>query len=132
MPTALFKRRTDMREIFEILDKDIIDAMKENLAKPDKSIFEHTEDLLDELDILLKLGYIKKGRIFDLVQDAIVYHDIGKINREFQKRIKNKNARFNKEAEVVHNILSLYFVDKDKFESLDDYIIVAHCVFNHH
>ena len=121
-----------MRDVFNILDKDIIDSMKENLAKPDKSIFKHTEDLLDELDILLKLGYIKKGRIFNLVQDAIIYHDIGKINREFQKRIRNKKGRFNEEAEVVHNILSLYFVDKDKFESLDDYIIVAHAVFNHH
>lgn len=121
-----------MKEIFKLLDKDIIELMKKSLAKPDKTVFEHTNDLLDELDIMLKLGYIKEGRIFELVQKSIIYHDIGKINREFQKRIRKKNGKFNEEVEVVHNILSLYFIDKDKFETLDDYIRVAHAVFNHH
>lgn len=121
-----------MKDIFNLLDTDIIEIMKKSLAKPDKTVFEHTNDLLDELDILLKLGYIKEGRIFKLVQMSIIYHDIGKINREFQKRIKKKNARFNEDVEIVHNILSLYFIDKDKFETIDDYIRVAHAVFNHH
>lgn len=121
-----------MKDILKLLDKEIIDLMKERLAKPDKTIFEHTEDLLDELDILFKLGYIKKNRIFHLVQMSIIYHDIGKINREFQKRIRKKNARFNEDLEVVHNVLSLFFINKDKFETLDDYIRVAHAVFNHH
>ena len=121
-----------MKDIFNLLDTDIIEIMKKSLAKPDKTVFEHTNDLLDELDILLKFGYIQEGRIFELVQSSIIYHDIGKINREFQKRIKKKNARFNEEVEVVHNILSLYFINKDKFETIDDYIRVAHAVFNHH
>ena len=121
-----------MKDIFKILDQDIIDSMKEKLAKPDKTVFEHTEDLLNQLDVLLKLGYIKKDRVFDLVQKAIIYHDIGKINPEFQKRIRKKNGRFNEEVEVVHNILSLYFINKDRFKTVDDYIKVAHAVFNHH
>lgn len=122
-----------MKEIYsDLLDKDIIELMNKNLAKPDKTILEHTNDLLNELNILLKLGYIEEDRIFKLVQKSIIYHDIGKINREFQKRINKKNGKFNEEVEVVHNILSLYFIDKDKFETLDDYIRVAHAVFNHH
>lgn len=118
-------------EIFKILDDSIIDLIKVRLAKPDKTIMEHTEDLLNELDILLKLNYIKEGRIYDLVKKAIVYHDLGKLNREFQDRIK-KGYRFDKYKEVAHNILTLYFIDKDKFDSMDDYIRVAHADFNHH
>lgn len=121
-----------MYEVFNILDEDTLSNTKVALAKPDKTIFEHTTELLEALDTILSLGYISKGRLYDLVQKAILYHDIGKVNNEFQNRIIKKNGRFNKEIEVVHNVLSLYFIDKDCFDNLDDYIKVAHAVCNHH
>ncbi|MDU5263400.1 MAG: CRISPR-associated endonuclease Cas3'', partial [Clostridium celatum] len=66
------------------------------------------------------------------VEKACIYHDLGKLNKEFQKRVNGKNVKFNEDEEVVHNILSLYFIDNNSFESQEDYLRVAHSVLNHH
>lgn len=121
-----------MNEILNILDEGTLNLMKIKKAKPNKTILEHTEDLLKELEILLNLRYIQNNRIYDLVSKAIVYHDLGKLNEEFQKRVSKKSVKFDEEKEVVHNILSLFFIDKDNFTDNEDYIRVAHSVFNHH
>jgi len=100
-------------------------------AKPDKTIREHTDELLKNLDILQNLNYIKNQHIYELTQIACEYHDYGKANREFQKRIEN-NTKFNENIEIAHNVLSLYFIDKNKFENIEDYYKVAFAVLNHH
>ncbi len=100
-------------------------------AKPDKSIKEHTDELLQALNILGELGYIKNDRIYKLLMLACEYHDYGKANREFQRRIKT-HGKFNEEIEVAHNVLSLYFIDRSKFDSLEDYCKVSFAVLNHH
>ena len=79
---------------FDLLDESIVSNIREKKAKPNKSIIEHTNDLLDVLEILWNLGYIKEERIYELIQKACIYHDIGKINKEFQKRVKNKGIKF--------------------------------------
>lgn len=100
-------------------------------AKPNKTIREHTDDLLQNLDILQNLNYIKKQHVYELIKIACEYHDYGKANREFQKRIEN-NSKFNEEIEIAHNVLSLYFIDKNAFEDKKDYYKVAFAVLNHH
>lgn len=121
--------------INEILENDIIREIENKLAKPDKTIKEHTMDLIEELNKLKKLGYISDDNLFLLVEKACIYHDIGKINKEFQKRIersKDKKVKFNDEKEVAHNILSIYFIDDKKFSDINDYLKVLHSVLNHH
>lgn len=100
-------------------------------AKPDKTIREHTDDLLKNLEYLTQLGYIKEERIYNLIKIACEYHDYGKANREFQHRIKNQ-TQFNTEKEIAHNVLSLYFIDQDKFEDERDYYRVCFAVLYHH
>lgn len=117
---------------YNLLDESIISSIREKNAKPNKTIIEHTDDLLDVLELLWNLGYIKEKRIYELTQKACVYHDIGKINKEFQKRVKNKSIRFDENKEVAHNILSLYFIDDGKFNNKEDYLIVSNAVVNHH
>lgn len=117
---------------FDLLDESIVSNIKEKNAKPNKSIIEHTNDLLDVLDLLWNLGYIKEERIYNLIQKACVYHDVGKINKEFQKRVKNKGIKFDENKEVAHNVLSLYFIDESKFNNKEDYLIVSNAVVNHH
>lgn len=117
---------------FDLLDESIVSNIKEKNAKPNKSIIEHTNDLLDVLELLWKLGYIKEERIYELIQKACIYHDIGKINKEFQKRVKNKGIKFDENKEVAHNVLSLYFIDESKFNNKEDYLIVSNAVVNHH
>ena len=121
-----------MDERFKVVDNDTLKLIKEKLAKPDKTIKEHTDELLKDLDLLLELGYIKKDKIYDLVEKACIYHDLGKLNEEFQKRVKGKGIKFKADKEVVHNILSLYFINSSDFESKEDYLKVAHVVLNHH
>ena len=117
---------------FDLLDESIVSNIREKKAKPNKSIIEHTNDLLDVLEILWNLGYIKEERIYELIQKACIYHDIGKINKELQKRVKNKGIKFDENKEVAHNVLSLYFIDESKFNNKEDYLIVSNAVVNHH
>ena len=117
---------------FDLLDESIVSNIREKKAKPNKSIIEHTNDLLDVLELLWNLGYIKEERIYELIQKACIYHDIGKINKEFQKRVKNKGIKFDENKEVAHNVLSLYFIDESKFNNKEDYLIVSNAVVNHH
>ena len=108
-----------MKDIFKILDNETLKLIKNRSAKEDKTIYEHTEDLLNELNILNEYGYIEDKRIYELVEKAIIYHDLGKLNVEFQKRLK-KGGRFKEDIEVSHNILSLYFIAPNSFETKDD------------
>lgn len=103
------------------------------LAKPDKTIGEHVEDLLYRANILRNLGYIKDAHIYNLLIKACKWHDVGKANEEFQKRILNPKLHFNETKEIAHNILSVYYLDKNEFEeNTDDYFIVACCILFHH
>ncbi|WP_195244394.1 CRISPR-associated helicase Cas3' [Clostridium celatum] len=121
-----------MEEKLKIIDSDTLELIEKRFAKPNKTIKEHTEDLLKSLEVLLELGYIKKDKVYDLVEKACIYHDLGKVNDEFQKRVKSRSVKFKEDKEVVHNILSLYFIDNKAFESEQDYLKVAHSVLNHH
>ena len=52
----------------------------EKLAKPDKTIKQHTDELLVQLDLLKDYGYIKDNHIYMLAKEACINHDIGKVN----------------------------------------------------
>lgn len=120
------------REIYiELLSESITSLIKDKKAKPYKTIIEHTDDLLDELNLLWNLNYIDKN-IYELTKKACIYHDIGKINDEFQQRVRNNNLKFNEHKEIAHNVLSLYFIDENKFENREDYLRVCNAVINHH
>lgn len=103
------------------------------LAKPAKTIGEHVEDLLYRANILRKLGYIKDIHIYNLLIKACEWHDVGKANKEFLKRVLNPKLHFDETKEIAHNILSVYYLDKNEFEEdTDDYFIVACCILFHH
>lgn len=110
---------------------DIKNYMAKN--NPEKTLEEHTNDLLSSLEIMNDLGYIRDKDIYNLAKKACYYHDFGKVNDEFQKRVKSeKKLKFNKEKEVFHNILSLYFINSEDFEDEEDYYRICHAVLNHH
>lgn len=100
-------------------------------AKPDKTIREHTDDLMSRAESLYNMKYIREDKLYGLLKQACEYHDYGKSNKEFQKRILNK-TKFNPETEIAHNVLSLFFIDRVEFESIEDYYIVANAVLEHH
>ena len=56
---------------FDLLDESIVSNIKEKNAKPNKSIIDHTNDLLDVSELLWNLGYIKEERIHKLIQKLV-------------------------------------------------------------
>ncbi len=102
------------------------------LAKPNKTIREHTDDLKKNAKELLIYGYIDE-KMYNLLEIACEYHDYGKANEEFQKRVtSNKKLKFNNEKEIAHNILSIYSINPEIFSNRDDYLRVCYAVGNHH
>lgn len=104
---------------------------KDYLAKPDETLYEHTRYLLLELE---KLDKLHKLPYKNLIELACLYHDIGKINPLFSKRMIN-NEKFNENKEIGHNILSFflfYFMVRSPELSEEDLIIVSYAILNHH
>lgn len=111
---------------------NIPEFYKKYLAKPDESLYEHTKNLLVQLDKLY--SYYAKLPYFDLVANACLYHDIGKMNPIFSDRMK-KGKQFDESKEIGHNILSFYLfcyhIDRPEFD-FEDFNAVAYAVLNHH
>ncbi len=102
------------------------------LAKPNKSIRQHTDELLDSAKVLKELNYIDEKK-YEILKLSCEYHDYGKINDEFQKRVSSKRRIiFNNKKEVAHNVLSIFMINKEKFETKDDYSKVCYAILNHH
>ena len=107
---------------------DFKKILNKSLAKPDQTIREHTDALKSQASLLKQLEYISSDVLYHDLLSACEYHDYGKANSEFQKRIKN-HKRFDPSKEVPHNVLSMYYVDKN---SCNDYVSVCFAVLYHH
>ena len=104
--------------------------MKEFRAKPNESLWEHTEKLIKNARKLLEFGYITEDVLAKLIM-ACRYHDIGKMNKEFQERIRT-GSKFDAGKEVGHNLLSGFLVDVEGVLSNEDYEKIVYVVLNHH
>ena len=120
------------------------ELLKKYKAKPNRNIFEHNLDLKKQKKILINLGYLNDKKKILLLNSAIDYHDVGKINFKFQKRIEenikkmngekydSKYLKFDKENEIEHNIISAFLINSEDFNSEDDYLSVLYSVIFHH
>lgn len=109
-------------------------------SSPEKqTIKEHTEILLEELARLKKMyPYINVK--WDLLEDACIYHDFGKINTKFQNKIMQKidenmellNDLFPRIQEIPHGYLSCAFIPLDRISNIEDRKILLQAVFYHH
>ena len=100
-------------------------------AKDNKTIREHTDDALKNLDVLQNFNYIKNQHVYDLTKISLEYHDYGKVNLPFQKRMNN-HTKFDETIEIAHNVLSLYFINENDFDNSEDYYKVGFAVLYHH
>lgn len=119
------------------MNEDIKKSINNCLAKtnPIKTIFEHSNDFNKNVTILYELGYISKI-IYERLCKYGLYHDIGKCNDKMQYRLQtnsnNKKVKFDETIEVPHNILSFEMLDKNDFETDEDYYKALYIVLNHH
>lgn len=105
---------------------------EEYLAKPEESLYEHTRELLERLDDL-PVDLNEQDR--KIMRLACIYHDIGKKNPLFQKRVSAaKRVYFDEEQEVGHNILSFLYLLTELESDLnkEDKYLLYHIVLNHH
>ncbi len=100
----------------------------QQLAKPNETIQQHTDKLKTQAEILKALHYLKDEQLYQDLLTACEYHDYGKANSAFQKRIQ-KHTRFNSHLEIPHNVLSVFFVDENECM---DYTAVCFAVLYHH
>lgn len=101
---------------------------KDALAKSDETIQEHTEKLIKAAELLNSLNYIKSDKLFEDLIVACKNHDMGKLNSQFQMRIRKK-SKFYRDAEVPHAILSIFYVNE---EDSNDFTDVLFAVMYHH
>ncbi|WP_461818933.1 CRISPR-associated helicase Cas3' [Blautia stercoris] len=107
-------------------------AIQDFLAKSDKTIREHSDDLKKRVYYLKEIGYIKGERLFYLLLECCKHHDDGKANFSFQRRVSSKRwIPFDPEKEIPHNVLSVYYLDKTQYEEMD-YLKIASAILYHH
>lgn len=114
--------------------------LQKYLAKPEETIKEHVDKMLEELDRMWKYGYIQDKELYELIRIACIHHDDGKVNPEMQKRLeaarKGKKYRFNPDREIPHNVLSGFFLDRREFDYFTDpdtaYYRVLFAIMYHH
>lgn len=109
---------------------DFAKKLNQLLAKsePRETIREHTDNLLKQAELLKNSGYVSSSELYHDLLIACEYHDYGKANKKFQRRIV-KRYKFNEKEELPHNVLSVYFIDK---EQCNDFTNVGSAVLYHH
>lgn len=105
---------------------------KDFYAKPTETLFEHTENLLFCLEQLK--DYLPTD-IYHIVLQCCLYHDIGKLNPHFQKRVcATPKVKMDTNKEIGHNILS-YCIAKDRLKDVLDkqeLRVALYAILNHH
>lgn len=94
------------------------------LAKPSESIEEHTQDLLDNLNTMISLGYVMDSAEISKIKEAILCHDLGKCNAVFQNRLQY-GGKYDENKEIPHNVLSFFMMDSQDYQ-------INYAVLNHH
>lgn len=105
------------------------------LAKSDgETIVEHTKELLKEYD-MLKKEYptaLTETR-WDLLRIACQYHDLGKINTKFQKKLERHISKVDRE--VPHGLLSISLLPTKELKSKygkEQVSALAYAIAYHH
>ena len=99
-------------------------------SRPEETLEEHTNRLLENVKILKKL-YPNFNINWDLLFLACLYHDLGKLNRDFQNKIRGKKI----ENEIPHAYLSVGLLPRK--EIVENYgkdgmkILVNSIAFHH-
>ncbi|MDO4323469.1 MAG: CRISPR-associated helicase Cas3' [Lachnospiraceae bacterium] len=105
--------------------------IRDYLAKPDRTIGQHSDELLEQAGILWRLGYIKDEHMYYLLQEACLHHDDGKANPQFARRVLDKRIKFDPDKEIAHNILSVFYLNPDDYSD-EDYVRIACAILYHH
>ena len=107
--------------------------MREYLAKPEETVEQHTNKLLQFFEnFMLLYGNYFIDAEKEQIYFCCKFHDKGKMNPHFQQKIREKKWKL--EGEFPHGVLSCAFLDrkqlKEKFGR--DFKILYQAIYNHH
>jgi len=111
----------------------IINKFRANefLAKSNgETLEEHIKDLLCQLSIFIeRYNDVLSEEEINILKFSILFHDLGKINNLFQKKLKDHKT----DDIIPHNFLSPLFLKlvKDKFSD-DELQLLTYAIINHH
>lgn len=105
-------------------------------SNPPQTIREHTDKLLEMLHWLKdRYGHrmsLMDERMWELLEIAVQYHDVGKADSAFQAKL-NKGVQPLHDKQVPHNYLSVGLIpQKERNLSKDEYRLLTHVVGYHH
>ncbi len=118
---------------FDNIKSCIVDKFKLSEAKAKSNgttIAQHIEDLLRELgNFTRRISLINDEEIL-ILKLAILFHDIGKINKLFQRKLSDKKT----DDLIPHNCLSSLFLKTivDKLGNNNWLSLLTYIIFNHH
>ncbi len=101
-------------------------------SDPPESLQDHTNGLLENLDILKEMHPAAEAVDWELLEQACIYHDLGKIHPYFQEKITTGRK---KNVEVPHSYLSTAFIDTKSLKETynkDRLKILVNAVAYHH
>jgi len=110
-------------------------------SRPEESIQEHTNNLMENYYILKKLYPNIKYLNWEILKLACLYHDLGKMNTKFQNKIMKilgyKLLKDNLEHldEIHHSFLSPAFLPKNKLEQKFNKVelkVLYQSIYRHH
>lgn len=110
--------------------------MNKYLAKSDgETIIQHTQELLNEWDLLKRLYPKALGnKEWQLLKDACKYHDLGKMNLKFQMKLNDNHSM--EPGEIPHALLSITLLPTTELLSEgfseDQVAALAYAIALHH
>ena len=115
----------------ENINKEVLSKIAKTFGK-EKTIYEHTKDVLDNYNNFFKeYPNSFNNEEKELIYLACLYHDLGKSNELFQKKIKG----FKNVSEISHNFLSPLFLPLEEIkENYDETSlkVLNTAIFYHH
>jgi len=115
-----------------------VDELALAKSHPKEDIQTHTNSLLTNL-ALFKTHYPdllkeKEWDDWDILEKACIYHDLGKLNRKFQEKMKPGGRRYI--DEIPHGFLSLAFINYKELKNMgynnEDIKLLFQAVAYHH
>lgn len=110
-------------------------------TKNEETIIEHTENLLENYELLKEIYPDIKNLDWEILRLACIYHDLGKLNTKFQNKIMEKlgynsiEDTLSKINEIPHGYLSPAFLDLEAIINTygeDKLRILCQSIFYHH